>query len=251
MADGITLTDPAPGELIYLNLPDHPGNAIDTVPPMAPTHVRCAEARNMDVPGVEVMWEPALDDHWLSYYVINRDGQRIGTAAKGSFWFDHSAGADPASVYSVQAVDGAGNVSAPASTEPGPGPRRLVIDDAEVTQIGYAGQWTREAGFAPAHQGTLSSADQADAGFLLHFTGRGVTWHGRLGSEGGLALVQVDSEPPLTVSCYAADEIPGWPMFERHWESASAHVLRVQVMGQPDPRGAASRVWVDALTVQP
>jgi hypothetical protein len=248
MTDGITLSDPAPGELIYLNLPDHPGNSIDTTPPSAPTGVRTREARHMGVPGVEVIWEPSTDDHWLSYYLVTRDGERIGTAAKGAYWFDHSAGADPAAVYAVQAVDGAGNVSDVVSCEPADGPRRHVIDDGDLELVG---SWVRESDFPPAHAGTLAYAAEAGAGFSVSFTGRGVTWHGRLGAEGGLAIVQVDNEPPVTVSCYAADEIPGWPMFERHWEVPGPHVLRVRVIGEADPRGTGARVWLDAIALEP
>lgn len=71
------------------------------------------------------------------------------------------------------------------------------------------------------------------------------------GAEGGLAIVQVDNEPPVTVSCYAADEIPGWPMFERHWEVPGPHVLRVRVIGEADPRGTGARVWLDAIALEP
>jgi len=53
------------------------------------------------------------------------------------------------------------------------------------------------------------------------------------------------------VSCYAADEIPGWPIFEHAWGEPGDHVLRVEVVGEPDPRGTGTRVWLDAVSVEP
>ena len=85
----------------------------------------------------------------------------------------------------------------------------------------------------------------------MHFTGRAVTWHSRLGAEGGLARVSVDDAQPVTLSCYAADEIPGWPVFRHEFDEAGEHTLRVDVLGESDPRGAGTRVWVDAVTVAP
>jgi len=250
MEQGITLTDPAPGELIYLNLPDHPGNRVDRTPPTPPTHVTCAPARYMGVPGVALRWQAGQDDRWLSHYTLWRDGELIDRVAKGCFYFDHSAGADPAARYEVRAVDGSGNVSAPAAAPPADAPRRQVFDDADAA-LEYAGTWERQAGFAPAYRGTLSSATHAGASFTVRFRGRRVVWHSRLGAEGGRARVFVDGEPPVTVSCYAADEIPGWPIFEREWEDSGEHLLRVEVAGEPDPRGVGTRVWVDGVAVEP
>ncbi len=251
VAKGITLTDPAPGELIYLNLPDHPGNRVDHTPPRGPRNVQCAAGRNMGVPGVEVAWQPGRDESWLSYYQVWRDGEMLDRVAKGCFYFDHSAGADPAALYEVAAVDGSGNVSERAAAPVADGARRTVIDDADAAAIAYTGPWQHETDFVPAHRQTLSSADAAGASFLVRFTGRAVTWHSRLGAGGGLARVSVDGEEAATVSCYAADEIPGWPIFEHECDRLGEHTLRVEVLGESDPRGAGKRVWIDAVTIEP
>jgi len=251
MADGLTLTDPAPGELIYLNLPDHPGSSIDTAPPSPPERVQVRRAQNMGVPGVEVSWGAAKDDHWVSHYTVWRDGECIDRVAKGTYCFDHSAGADLAAEYAVRAVDGSGNASEPCVAEPADTARMLVCDDAAGDPLTFSGDWTREEGFPPAYRGTLSSADAAGASFSVRFVGQAVTWHSRLGAQGGMAQVVLDDGDPVTVSCYAADEIPGWPIFEHTWPEAAEHVLRVEVLGQPDPRSTGSRVWLDAVAVAP
>ena len=125
-----------------------------------------------------------------------------------------------------------------------------MIDDADSTRIEFVGPWQRDAGTCPSHAGTLSVATQPRASFTLHFQGRGVVWHSRLGAEGGLARIVVDGGEPVTVSCYAADEIPGWPLFERSWSDAGDHVMRVEVLGTPDARGAGTRVWLDAVSLE-
>ena len=66
----------------------------------------------MGYPGVELTWKPGKDDNWVSYYEVFRDGAALDKVAKGTFYFDHSAGADLAARYEVRTVDGAGNVSA-------------------------------------------------------------------------------------------------------------------------------------------
>lgn len=252
MAEGVKLVNPAPGEIIYLNLPDHPGNRVDKTPPSPPSNVRVAPGRNMGVPGVEVTWNAGSDDRWLSCYEVWRDGKLLDRVAKGCFYFDHSAGADPAACYEVRSVDGAGNVSDPCAWVPQQGPRRMVIDDHDTAQITFNGDWERQTSFPLAHRGTLSSAQTVGAAFSLEFRGSGVTWHSRLGANGGLARVRVDDEAePVIVSCYAADEIPGWPIFERHWDQAGEHRILVEVLGQPDCRGTGTQVWLDAVTIEP
>ena len=50
----------------------------------------------MGYPGVELAWKPGTDDNWVSCYEVFRDGALIDKVAHGTYYFDHSVGADPA-----------------------------------------------------------------------------------------------------------------------------------------------------------
>ena len=123
MEHGIAFEKMTPGELIYLNLPLHPGSKLDKEPPTAPSDVKKQPAENMGYPGVELTWKPATDNNWISYYEVFRNGTAIDRVAKGLYYFDHSAGADLAAKYEIRAVDGAGNVS-PTALADGPAAKR-------------------------------------------------------------------------------------------------------------------------------
>ena len=61
MENGIKIEKMPPGELVYLNLPLHPGSKLDKEPPTAPTEVKKQLAKNMGYPGVELRWKPGVD----------------------------------------------------------------------------------------------------------------------------------------------------------------------------------------------
>ena len=160
MKNGFTFEALPPGELIYLNLPFHPGNKIDTEPPQAADEVKKQWGENMGYPGVEVSWTAATDNRWVSYYEVLRNGAVIDKVAKGTFYFDHSAGADLAIKYEIRTVDGAGNRSK-ATEAKGPAARPArIYDDAPGGGITNSGAWTMESNLHPAFQGTISRCDQ-------------------------------------------------------------------------------------------
>jgi len=67
---------------------------------------------NLGRQGIEVAWSPGLDDNWISYYEVLRNGAVVGKSAKGDFFFDHlQRGYDITAKYEVRAVDGDGNRS--------------------------------------------------------------------------------------------------------------------------------------------
>ncbi len=106
MEHGIELSKMPPGELLYLNLPLHPGSKLDKQPPTPPADLQIHAAQNMGYPGIELTWKPGTDDNWVSYYTVLRNGVAIDKVAKGTYYFDHSAGADLHARYELQTVDG-------------------------------------------------------------------------------------------------------------------------------------------------
>jgi hypothetical protein len=118
MADGISLPEIKPGELIFLNLPNYPGSGTDKVAPEPPSKVTKRKATNLGTMGVEVAWSPGRDNNWISYYEILRNGTVLGKAAIGNFYFDHSErGCNVAAEYAVRTVDGDGNRSSPVTAQ--------------------------------------------------------------------------------------------------------------------------------------
>jgi hypothetical protein len=118
MNTGILIEVPQPGEIIFLNLPQHPGSGTDKRPPDAPSEVRQRVADYVFSQGVEVSWEPAADDNWLSGYRVFRIGPdgvetNLGRVSRGTFLFDRSAPATELAQcgYEVESIDGDGNTS--------------------------------------------------------------------------------------------------------------------------------------------
>jgi len=161
MKNGISLVDPTPGELIYLGMPNHPGSGNDQTPPADPTDVTKRVATNMGVTGVEIEWKPSIDNNWLSYYQIYRDGMLIDKVAKGTYYFDHSEGVDNISAtYEVRAVDGDANGSKRVkAVELSGGPEIHTAEGGYLAGPDYSYQgangWSYEQWVVPKHETML------------------------------------------------------------------------------------------------
>jgi hypothetical protein len=249
MAQGITIEKMLPGELVYLNLPLHPGSKLDTTPPTAPRSVTVRQAENMGYPGVEVAWKPGSDNNWVSYYEVRRDGSVLDKVAHGCFYFDHSAGADPAAAYAVRTVDGADNASKSTPATASAATRATVIDDAPGAGVTYTGAWKHESGLQPAHHGTISLCDQKGASVEVPCEGRRVLWFAKLGANCGKAEVSVDGGPAEVVDTYSADDIWGVCVW-RHQLPPGGHLLRIKVLGERDPRATGTAVYLDGVRVE-
>lgn len=253
MEHGIKIDRMEPGELIYLNLPDHPGNVLDKVPPKPPRSARKALASDMGYPGVELKWDAGQDDHWISYYEVLRNNTVLDKVAKGNFYFDHSAGADIAAEYQIRTVDGAGNRSELVTAKgSGPGSRpALILDDAQQA-ISFSGNWRRESGLQPAYMGTISGSDEKGASFSFSFDGSKFTWFTKLGNDCGKADVIIDGQREAVVDTYSADDIWGVGVYSKTFPAAGKHSVQVTVLGEHGgPRGKGTLVYVDGVGIEP
>jgi hypothetical protein len=248
MAAGTTMEIMAPGELIYLNLPMHPGSKLDKEPPAPPANVTKRTGENMGWPGVELAWEPGTDNNWVSYHEVLRDDIVLDKIAKGAFYFDHSAGADVAAQYTIRTVDGSGNSSAGVAAV-GPDSRRAtVVDDAIGGGIAFTGNWERKSGLVPAHAGTLASSAEKEAAAEFRFEGRKILLFSKLGADCGKALIRIDDNLPEMVDTYSADDIWGVCIFQKE-VPAGRHTLHIEVLGEHSERAKGSVVNVDGIRV--
>ncbi|HIJ72997.1 MAG TPA: hypothetical protein HPP83_02740 [Candidatus Hydrogenedentes bacterium] len=251
MANGVALSEVPPGELVYLNLPKHPGSPLDWLPPSAPSTVAKRLGEHLGYPGVEIAWEPGHDDNWVSYYEVFRNGFPIDKVAKGCFYFDHSVGAELAAVYEVRTVDGAGNVSSKAAAQ---GRRALpcaIYDDAQDDGLSFLGSWRLKTDLSPAHAGTIMSSNEKGATAKLEVEGSAVLVFSKLGPECGKAAISIDDSPPDIVDTYSADDIWGICIFRGKLPSPTRHVLTVEVLGHCIARASDAYVYVDGVRVEP
>jgi hypothetical protein len=250
MANGIRIEKMAPGELIYLNLPLHPGSRADTIAPIAPRAVTVRRADNMSFPGVELSWQAGRDNNWLSYYEVLRNGAVIDKVAKGLYYFDHSAGADTGASYAIRTVDGAGNRS-PATAAPTQNARPArIFDDASTDGAVWSGDWTRSTNLQPAYQGTISHSNQKGAAVEVAFEGKRVLWFSKLGANCGRAAVSVDGGAPETIDTYSGDDIWGVGIYRHEFAQAGRHTLKITVLGEHGARASDSLVHVDGVRVE-
>jgi hypothetical protein len=146
MEKGIEFATVPPGELVFLNLPKHPGAGTDSIPPSAPSQVTKRIGTNLGVQGVEVRWAAATDDNWISYYEILRDGVVQARSAQGTFYFDYAGEPQQRinSRYDVRAVDGDSNRGSVGSAQlvAGEPPTYRALGGYSATQGGN--QWRYE-----------------------------------------------------------------------------------------------------------
>ena len=249
MAQGIRLEKMAPGELIYLNLPLHPGSKLDRQPPTPPSGAVKRHGENMGYPGVEIAWKPGTDNNWVSYYEVFRNGIPIDKVAKGTFYFDHSAGADLAVQYEIRTVDGAGNAS-PRTYAEGPISKPAQVFDDAGNGIAFSGAWERKVNLQPAHDGTLTVAKEKGAAAELTFEGSKILIFGKLGADCGKASVRIDNGDPEVIDTYSADDIWSACVFQKDLQASGKHSLRLEVLGDRSERAKDARVLVDGIRIE-
>jgi hypothetical protein len=179
MSDGISLDKIAGGELIFLNLPNYPGSGTDHIPPSSPTNVTKRLGTNLGTEGTEISWSPSLDDNWISYYEIQKNGRLIGKIAKGTFFFDHSdfARNEMDARFEVAAVDGDGNHSPSVTAKKAIGEPQTyeALGDFSPNQSG--GYWTYEEA---VRDGTYRELAWDKGGYEGRWAGSGLGRIGRI-----------------------------------------------------------------------
>lgn len=251
MVKGITIEKMIPGELIYLNLPMHPGSKLDKELPGAPSNAEKQIRSNMGYPGIELTWNPGTDNNWISYYEILRDGEVIDKVSKGAYYFDHSAGADLASEYKIRTVDGSGNRSTSVAASGLIADRSKVYDDAVGAGITYTGNWDHKTDLMPAHNGTISASGQIGDSAEITFEGSSVMWFSKLGADCGKASVSIDGGTPEVVDTFSADDIWGVCVYRKTLQNSGKHTLRITVTENKNRRAKGNLIYVDAIRVEP
>jgi len=250
MERGVHFEKMPAGELIYLNLPLHPGSKLDREPPAPPSELTKRVQDNLGYPGVELSWRPGSDNNWISYYEVFRDGMALDKVAKGTFYFDHSAGADPASPYEIRSVDGAGNVSAKLAAS-GPNAKPATVLDDAASVFRFSGDWKHEGNLLLAHARTLSVSSQKGAAAEVTCQGGKVLIFCKLGANCGQAAVRIDGAPAGVVDTYSADDIWGVCVYRKALPDSGPHQLRLEVLGEHSARAKDALVCLDGVRIEP
>jgi hypothetical protein len=205
----------------------------------------------MGYPGVELAWKAGSDNNWISYYEVFRNGTALDKVSKGTFYFDHSAGADLAAHYEICTVDGAGNASGKTSAQGSAGRPATILDDAPGCGFKYSGEWDHQKNLLLAHAQTLSVSSQKGATAELQLEGKRVMLFTRLSANGGKAKVTIDGGAPEVIDTYSGDEVWGVCAYRKTLTTGSGgHALRIEVLAEHDPRAKGNLVYVDGVRIE-
>jgi hypothetical protein len=184
MEAGVELPRIEPGELIFLNLPDYPGSGTDRTPPESPQHVTKRLGTNLGIQGVEISWQKAHDNRWVSYYEILKNGAVVARAATGTFFFDYQGHPlqNLEARYEVRTVDGDGNRSSPVMAEGVQGDPETYTALGGFSPTQGANQWIYEEAF---EGGGFRPMRWDHGGYEGRWTGSGRAAIGRLWMQPG------------------------------------------------------------------
>ena len=136
---GICLENAGCGELIYLNLSDHPGVLInETIKPVEKVLVK--QENNIGFDGVGIYWTP-VSFKGISHYEIFRNNELIAEVATGNYWFDYAPEYDINAKYEVCAVSYGGSKSSKTRAEQTEG------EGFSVSALGNHGEKMEEKGW--------------------------------------------------------------------------------------------------------
>ncbi len=155
----------------------------------------------------------------------------------------------PGSTYRfrVRATDGAGNVSAWASSSSA----KLKVAQETGIKVAYAGTWTRGA-LTGSSGGYVKYSSAAGARSLFSFNGTNAVLVATTGPARGIADIYIDGAKVGTVDFYSATlrkKQIAWALGTRL--SPGNHVLELRVTGQRNSASSSSRVDIDAFVSWP
>jgi hypothetical protein len=122
---------------------------------------------------------------------------------------------------------------------------------ASESDLQFSGQWQHQTGLPPAYGGTLSSSQQKGAWVELSFEGRKALLFGKLGEDCGKAAVSLDGAAAETIDTYSADDIWGVCIYGKEFPDTGRHVLRIEVLGEHNPRAKGVMIHLDGVRIEP
>ena len=250
--EGSHLEKMPPGELIYLNLPLHPGSKLDRQPPTSARRgAQARRPRTWAIPGVELTWKPAADDNWISYYEVLRDGQPHRQGGQGNVLLRPLGRRRPGGA-ATRCARSTARATPRRRPRPADSPRqsRPGLDDADADVIRRGGIGSPDRSAAGPCVGTISTSKQTGAALEVAFEGQRMLWFSKLGDDCGKAEVSVDGGPPESIDTYSADDIWGVCVFRKEFPTSGKHVLRIEVSGERHPRAKDALVHCDGFRVE-
>jgi len=136
----------------------------DTEPPAAPTNLKATAIAHDKV---KLSWTPSTDNVGVAGYKIYRNGTQLATVSNDASFTDTGLSAETAYVYSVAALDAAGNTSLFATVMVTT-PERTASDIA-LKKTAFADSTLTGYEASKANDGDLSTTWYAEDGNLLHW----------------------------------------------------------------------------------
>ncbi len=220
MTRGIYLKRQKPADVIYLGLPNLPGNQSDETEPAPPGRVLKRYEVNLGYSGIGIYWAAGTDNNWISYYEIARDGKVIGRAAKGLFYFDRTMDYNVNAAYAVRTIDGDGNASNWQEA--------AAIEGEPLTYAVLGGQFDE-----PNREGWLAEVTRDFTNYqpmviVPHQGTRALEYGGNCLQPGGLTGVWMSGKP---------EESQGKPLakISRGWQTSTPELASVRTWTAPRP----------------
>jgi hypothetical protein len=127
----------------------------------------------------------------------------------------------------------------------------VAVTEDSAPGVSYSGSgWAAQAA-APASAGQAMVTSQAGDSVSFAFTGRSITWTGRICPSCGVADVYLDGRCAGRFDAYAYRGPDVWQaaLFQYSWDRPGPHVIKLVVTGQPDWSSKGSQIYVDNFRV--